>query len=362
MISKKSLRKRYNFWAVATFALVALAFSAATAIMGIAADKPKTIAEVALYKGADRQKILEEGAKKEGKLMFYHTGMVNNAVRRIFEAFRKKYPFINMQTWRERSETILPRMFEERKSGKDFVDIIEGTQMTAVILQKQGLIQPFYSPEQAYYRNDAFAEAPEGGVYFVTFREMGVSLGYNTNLITKEEIPKTYQDLLNPKWKGKIPLSTSSAGKNFMGSMLVSYGEDFVRRMAKQDFIIHTVTAKAISDMVVAGEYMFCPTIYYNHISTVKRVGAPVDWFPLEPVPVTLGRIALAKHSTHPHAALLLIDFQLSKESALIRRDEDFNSPRKDVSGGTTYKQFIGAKSYEEQVKWIKLFNKLFLE
>ncbi|MFC1816909.1 hypothetical protein ACFL0M_13470 [Thermodesulfobacteriota bacterium] len=145
--------------------------------------------------------------------------------------------------------------------------------------------------------------------------------------------------------------------------MLVTYGEDFVRRMAKQDFVLQMVTSRGVLDLIISGEYLFSPTTSDSHANKSKKMGATVNWIPLEPVSCYLWQIVLPKHSAHPHAALLFIDFDLSKEAGEIYKATGYVSPRKDVLGETTYKKkYYGPISTKQFAQWSKLFNQLFLD
>ncbi len=163
-----------------------------------AAKKPATAAELALYTGADRQQLLEEGAKKEGKLVFYTVGIINQAVRPVIDAFQKKYPYIKVDIWRAGSNDLLPRLLEEYRAGKHQCDVIEATQLLSILMYREGMIQAFISPNLKFVQEDAIIKAPGQAAFEVAFRENGLGLGYNTKLITKGQLPKTYQDLLDP--------------------------------------------------------------------------------------------------------------------------------------------------------------------
>jgi len=325
-----------------------------------AAKKPTTVADLALYRGPDRQQMLEEGARKEGSLTFYTTHILN---RPLVEAFQKKYPFIKVDVWRAADIALLPRILEEYKAGSYLCDVIEGTQLPMLVLQKEGIIQPFYVPNLIYIQEEAITKAPGEGTLRVATRESGIGLAYNTKLVAREELPKSYPDLLDPKWKGKgkVTIGFDISGRSWMQAMLATHGEEFVKRMANQNFDIQTVSSRGILDMIIAGEYLFSPTIFDSHVSESKKKGAPVDWLPLEPVPVNLGQLAFPRHSSHPHAALLFIDFELSQEGAELHKATGYSPTRKDVTGVKTYKKFYGAKTVEDQVKGAELFDKLFL-
>lgn len=299
-----------------------------------APKKPTTVAELALYKGADRQQILEEGAKKEGKLVFYTDWTMH---RIISDAFQKKYPYIKVEVWRAESNAVIPRVLEEYKAGRHIVSVLGLAHLFAIVIEEAGILQSFYSPTLAYIEEGTITKAPGGEVFTAGHYETCVGVGYNTKLITKGQIPKTVQDLLDPKWKGKTAIAGSSTGVSWAGCLLENYGEEFVKRVAEQKFDVHMVSGKAIIDMVINGEYAFSPTVFNTHAIQSKNTGAPVDWIPLEPVSAHIGQIMLPQNASNPHAALLYIDFDLSKEAGEIYKANGYPSPRKDVTGGETY-------------------------
>ncbi|MFC1815020.1 ABC transporter substrate-binding protein, partial [Thermodesulfobacteriota bacterium] len=344
-----------------------LVFVLSTVLLGIpgitlsAQKRPTTVAELALYKGADRQQILEEGAKKEGKLIFYTVQTLKQPVRPLVNAYQKKYPYIKVEIWRGGSK-LVPRLAEEYKSGRHVVDVITVSQHHRMVLEERGILQPFYSPELAYIEEDVIKKAPGGGVFSAGHSINGRGLGYNTELITKDQLPKSYQDLLDPKWKGKLAIAGGNAGINWIGNLLITYGEEFVRQIAKQNLDVHMASARAILDMVIAGEYPFSPTIAESHATFSKKLGAPVGWVPLEPAHCNLNQIVLPKHSAHPHAALLYIDLDLSKEAGAIYKTSGDRPTRKDVVNPKPYKTYFGPESTKQVMKWTKLFGELFLK
>lgn len=334
-----------------------------TEIAVSATKKPATVAELAFYSGADRQQILEEGAKKEGALVFYTSGILTQAVRPVVDAFQRKYPFIKVDVWRADGPALTSRISEESRAGRQAFDVIESTQIVYLTIQEQGgILQSFSSPNLPFIDEDAISKAPGGGVSRAGFRESGHSMGYNTKLIARENLPKTYRDLLDPKWKGKVAIAGSENGIMGIGTMLDTYGEDFVKRFAGQQFTVHMVSARGVLDMIINGEYMLSPTITDAHVIESKLKGAPVEWVPIEPVHVNVGQIALARNSRHPHAAMLFIDHELSKEVGEIHKQKGYLSSRKDVAVEKNYKKHYGPYTMEEATKWTRLFNSLFLK
>lgn len=326
-----------------------------------AQKKPTTAAELALYRGADRQRILEEGARKEGKLTLYTVG-IPQTLRPKVTAFEKRYPYIKVEVWRAGTTELVPKVFEEYQAGRHVVDIIELTQGGELALEERGIIQPFYSPNMAFIQENAIRRAPGGTAFSAGYYENGHSLGYNTKLVPKAEVPKTYQDLLDPKWKGKMAITSDMTGRNWVGLMAETYGEDFVRRLAKQDIAIQVLASVALIQMIANGEYALSPSVADAHVAESKKHGSPIDWVALEPVFINLGQVTSPKYPVYPHAAMLYIDFSLSRETGEIFKAKGNVSPRKDVPGGTTYKKYYGPYSTKQLAQWDELFSQVFLK
>lgn len=350
--------KRECFYLV--FALIIVLIFTGIAVS--APKRPTTVAELALYEGTDRQQILEEGARKEGTFTFYTSGILTMAVRPVVEAFEKKYPYIKVEIWRGDSTQLVPRTFEEYRAGRHIVDAVEVSQSGEIILEEGGILQPFYSPNLKYIEEGSFKKAPTGGAFAGGVFQSGLVVGFNTKLITKEQLPKTYQDLLDPKWKGKVPIVTSITGINWVGGLLESYGEKFVENIAKQGFPTHAVSPRALLDMIISGEYAFSPTILDSHVRDSKKKGAPVELIPLEPVTTYINTISLAKHAPHPHATMLFIDFELSKQSGEIYAATGYVSPRIDVGGERNWKKYYGPYSSKQVGQWNSAFQRLFVK
>jgi len=321
-----------------------------------------TMAELAFYTGSDRQQILEEGARKEGKLTFYTSGSFDTIVSPILAAFRKKYPFIIVDMWRGTSPEVASRAIQEAQAGRYMVDVIEGTQVAMIVLQRVGLVQPFTSPQFTQIEDEA-KTAVSGGVVAVAYRSSGIGFGYNTKLISKDQLPKTYEDLLNPKWQGKLAIAGSNTGAGWLGAIYHSSGgEELLKKIAAQNHPVQMVSAMALVQIVATGEYAASPTLIDANVFVTKLKGAPVDWTPLEPVRVNIGQIAIAKKAQNPYAALLFTDFQIGKEVGEILRVRSYDSFRKDVAPvGQRYKKYFGADTAEEIVAEEALFKKLFI-
>jgi ABC-type Fe3+ transport system substrate-binding protein len=257
---------------------------------------------------------LYEAAKKEGTAVWYTSLIVNQAVRPLVEAFQKKYPGVTVKYARADSGPNAIKVIDEARAGKVVGDVFDGI-ATAPPLLKAELVAPFTPSDVGKYPPEM--RDPDGRwnalvVYFLT-------PGINTQIVGKDEI-KTAQDLLNPKWKGKIAWSTDpwSGCAVYVGSVLQTMGEDkgmaFLRALAKQDIINVDATNRAILDQVILGQYPIALSIFNHHAEISAQKGAPVAWLKTEPISAPFHSIGLVKNAPHPDAGKLLIDFLLSEE------------------------------------------------
>jgi ABC-type Fe3+ transport system substrate-binding protein len=184
------------------------------------------------------------------------------------------------------------------------------------MVKEAGYMQRFYSPHLAEYSDelkDAKGFWGSTNVYFMT-------LGYNTRSVKANEVPKTYEDLLHPRWKGQMMWSTSrgSGAPQFIGNILMTMGEEkgkaYLQKLKGQNIAKSTASARQILDLVIAGEYPLAIQIFNHHAYISKQAGAPVEWQALEPVTATINTVGLTKNPPRPHASMLFLDFLLSKK------------------------------------------------
>jgi ABC-type Fe3+ transport system substrate-binding protein len=265
------------------------------------------------YAGDDTA-ALYQAAKKEGKVVWYTSLIINQVVRPLIEAFNKKYAGIDVAYSRADSGPNAIKVLDEARAGKVEGDVFDGIATTPPLL-KAGLVEQF-TPSEADKYPPALRD-PDGRwnaivVYFLT-------PGINTQLVGPAEI-KTAQDFLNPKWKGKIAWSTapSSGAPVYVGAALQTMGEDkgmaFLRALAKQDIVNVDATNRAVLDQVILGQYAVALSIFNHHADISAEKGAPVTWLKVEPIPAPFHSIGLVKNAPHPNAGKLLIDFLLSEE------------------------------------------------
>jgi iron(III) transport system substrate-binding protein len=311
-----------------------LAIGVAVACLNVAvATAQAPGASILTYTGSDRTERLIAGAKQEGQVTYYSAMIVNQALRPLTAAFQKKYPFIKMTYWRADSEDIQTRMLAEIRAGKPVVNIAEGTGIGELAV-RSGLAQEVWSPELAgipeYMRDRRRLWVPTRMSYF--------GIAYNTRLVPAGTAPKTYEDLLDPKWKGKMvwPLLTHIGAPLFVTNLRLTWGEDkalaYLKKLRTQNIVnFGAGNPRTLVDRVIAGEYPIAIQIFAHHplISAGKR--APVAAQLLPPVASAPGTLVIPKGARNPHTALLLVDFLLSKEGQQILAGAEYLPVRSDV-------------------------------
>jgi len=263
------------------------------------------------YDKPDRDAKLLDAAAKEGTLTLY-TAFRPQDLPLIIAPFEAKYG-IKVKAWRSGSNNVTQRVVREAAGKRPEVDVImmPASEMEAVYREK--LLQPVSSP----FTKDLIASAlPAHKHWSTVFMNVTVH-SYNTSLIKKEDLPKTYNDLLDPKWKGK--LGVESKAEEWYSKVVTVMGEEkgikYFRELVNSNGMSARLGASLLHNLVIAGEVPLALTIYIDLPEKDKRAGKPVDWFALDPVVAQGFNMSIAQKSTHPHAALLFYDYMLSPDT-----------------------------------------------
>ena len=315
-------------------------------------------------KNPERKSRLIEGARKEGNLVFYGTLGVD-ASRPLLEKFRQAHPYISIGHYRSGSIGIYNRVVNEARAGKHEVDIIENSAGPVSDLIRGGLVDPYRSSETDAIRSE-FIDSRH---LWSAYHYLVVGLAYNKNLVKATEVPKTYADLLLPRWKGRKMSLDRDAGDIF-GGLLDSWGEkegiEYFRRLAKQDILIRSgFTLQA--QLLAAGEVELVPWSHAQRPLLMAESGAPLGVRFLQPVLSKAQVLLLARRSPHPHAAALFIDWALSEEGQtfigidLVRSPVRIGQKQKYMELGrpktkVITPEFLG-QSYE---RYTKLYHEIF--
>jgi iron(III) transport system substrate-binding protein len=285
------------------------------------------------YMGPDRTEKLIDGAKQEGELTYYSAMIVNQALRPLTAAFQKKYPFIKIAYWRADSEEIETKLSAEMRANNLVGDVIEGTGIGELAV-RAGLAQSIWSPHLA----DIPKKMRDPSHLWVPTRVSYFSIAYNTRLVPAGTEPKTYADLLDEKWKGRMawPFLSAIGAPLFVTNLRLAWGDDkamaYLRQLRTQNVVnFGAGNPRTLVDRVIAGEYAIALQIFAHHPMISAAKGAPVTSQLLPPVASSAGTFVIPKGSRHPHAAVLLMDFLLSKEGQQILAAAEYLPIRPDV-------------------------------
>jgi ABC-type Fe3+ transport system substrate-binding protein len=305
------------------------------AALGSVSAQALTAEEILAYQGPDRQKLLEDGARREGSVLIYSGMIVNQLLRPLTEAFERKYPFIKARYWRGDSNQVLVKVMSEMQANALEADIVEGSGIGAVAGTR--IVLPFYSPMFDALRKQDIA--PDRTWAATRFRYIG--LGYNTNYVSRDDAPKSYDDLLDPRWKGKMAWhvgSDASGALVTITTLLATWGEQktaaYLSRLAQQDIAPLAVSNRQIVDQVILGEYWIGLGISAHHPIISAGRGAPSATVLLDPIPSLDDSIQVLKGTRHPHAAMLFVDFILSVEAQRMMQAAEYfpSNPNVDLS------------------------------
>jgi ABC-type Fe3+ transport system substrate-binding protein len=293
---------------------------------------PSAMAPVRAAEPYQADPKLVEAAKKEREVVLYTTLIVDQIVRPLIKAFRAQVPGIDIKFVRQDSALQMVRLINEAHAGRVQADIWHVSDGIGPILQENlaveidlpnahGLPDDFIDPKRRWVATNLSTR----------------SFAYNTGLITAAEVPRTHQDLLNPRWKGQLVWHprTIAGGFGFIGVVLKSRGEEaglrYLRALARQDIVQLPIATRAILDRVIAGEYPMGLEMNSSHAVISAAAGAPVKFVPLDPVTMTMQIAGVSRGAPHPNAAKLFLDFMVSRAGQEVFREADYIPMRPDV-------------------------------
>src|SRR5438105_9111315 len=287
----------------------------AACVSGFAQD-----ASLLRYEGADRLQKLIPAAKKEGSFMLY-TSFAEKDLPRLTAAFEKRYG-IKVTVWRSASEKVLQRAVIETGAGRHEFDAVHTSALEMEALYREKVLQPVAPAHGVELLAGALRPHRAWTATYLSFWVQA----YNTSVVKKEDLPRTYQDLLDPKWKGKLGIEARVP--EWYATVAMDMGEEkgvrFFRELVAKNGISVRGGHTLLNNLVVAGDIPLALTMYQYITEGAKRKGAPVDWFVLEPAVARMSGIGIARHSPHPNAALLFYEFMLSAEAQQLLLSMDY--------------------------------------
>ena len=320
----------------------------------------KSAAELGAYSGADREKILFDGAKREGKVVWYTT-LATDQNKQIAAAFEKKYPGVSVDTFRTGSSALAQRLLTEAKARRHIADAIETTPPGLMTFRDSQLLLPYTSPHLAAFPEDAKERANKTLVYWTTVRESYVGLSYNKRHLAAADVPKNFDGLMRPALKDNMGIAGEDTGARIIGAMVKVKGEAWVRELRKQNMRIHMMAGSALTQLVAAGEIYASPSQFYSATNVAAKRGAPVAWMPMDLVVASAGGAAVSVNAPHPHAALLFTDFLMGADGQKLYEDLFFGVAQKDYGFKRWYPEKGGTLAqYEEALDgWHRLMKEI---
>jgi iron(III) transport system substrate-binding protein len=262
----------------------------------------------------ERERLLVEGAKREAEVMWY-ANWAGDELDKITRGFKKKYPFLNVLIFRGVSGKVEDKVTIEYRAGKHLVDILIAGTSKMFNFKEAGILGRYVSPEISRIPPRLYDK--EG--WWTSLATSPALIGSNTELVSDQEAPGEWRDLLQPRWKGKVGLDTEP--DIMILGLLQAWGEEktrqFTRALAQNRPQIrsgHTL----LTQLLAAGEFPVAAELYGYRVAEFISKGAPLRMSYPNPTIFTLSPLMVASHPAHPYAAALLYDYLISDEGQTI--------------------------------------------
>jgi len=312
------------------------------------------VAVAARLQGEARTRALVEGARREGEVMVYHSTQSED-LRPVFEAFTAKYG-VKVREWRSSSENVVQRVVSETRAEKRDVDFIENNSPEMEALASEHMLLAMDSPAFASMRPGTL---PAHREWATSTMDIFVQ-AYNTEKVSRDELPKGYRDLLDGRWKGRLGIEAEDSA--WYGTIVKAMGPEGPKLFAG------IVAANGISarkghtllaNLVASGEVPLALTVYNYKPQQLKEKGAAIDWILLPPAIAQLHAVAVHAKATHPFAAMLLFDFFLGEGQALLAARHFVPSSSKIATpfDGVPIRPIDAAEALRSQDAWTRQFD-----
>ncbi|HLQ02296.1 MAG TPA: extracellular solute-binding protein [Burkholderiales bacterium] len=313
------------------------------------------------YSGPDRMEKIVAAAQKEGTLTIYTT-FAEKDQPTLIKPFESKYG-VKVVVWRAGTDKVLQRTLTEASAKKYNVDLIHFGSPEMEALSREKILQAVNSP---VHKDLQPGSVPAHKEWAATLLSVWVQ-AYNTQLIKKQDLPRTYKDLLDPKWKGKLGIEAKN--QDWFASVVdvMGGGEKglkFFRDLVAQNGISPRTGHTLLTNMVIAGEVPLALTLYNYMPEQAKKRGAPIDWFALEPAVARSNAIGIARRAPHPNAGLLFYEYMLGEGQRYLVNMDYVPANMKAPSPLRNVKilQTDPIRTLDETEKWTKLFEDIVLK
>jgi iron(III) transport system substrate-binding protein len=315
----------------------------------------RSLAEIAAYEGPDRMERLIEGARREGALALY-TSRVADDTTPVTEAFTRKYG-VDVQVWRASNRAVLQRVVQERRAGRCAADVVSSGTPALEPLHREQILQAVKSPTLAELMPQALRPHGEWAGISVNI----ISAAYNTNLAHAGEVPKSYDDLRDPRWKGRLAVEADDV--DWFAAVIGKLGEDVGLRLFRDIVRTNGVSVRSghtlLANLVAAGEVPLALTVYSYKPEQLARAGAPIRALYLAPVVALATGVSVTRCTTRPNAAVLFHEFMLRDgQEVLARRDiVPTNQRVKALPDGMDVTLMNPLEMLDNAAKWTELWR-----
>ena len=322
--------------------------------------QPVDAAALARTLSPDREHKLLAGARKEGEVSVY-TSLTSEEVIGLAAAFEKKYG-VKVKTWRASSEKILQRTLTEARASRFEVDVIETNGPELEALYRERLLLPLASP----HASDLLPQALRPHGHWLGTRVNMFVHAYNTQLVKSEDLPRSYADLTNPRWKGRLGIEAED--EDWFAMVIKGLGEDAGLKTFREIARVNGFSVRKghtlLTGLVASGEVPLALTTYSHGVDKLKAKGAPVEWFALAPAVGRANGVAVPRGAAHPHAAVLFMDFLLGPEGQAILAQGGYVPANKRLPNRAHELPLVfvdPAVVLDEDAKWKKLYAEIVL-
>ncbi len=311
--------------------------------------------DILTYAGADRAQRILDGAK-EGTVTLYSSANVVDMNPQV-AAFEKKYG-IKVKLWRGSSENVARRVMNEQRAARFDVDLVETAGPDMEVMTREKALQPFHTPISA----SLIPAATYAHRQWIATRVNLIVGAYNTKLIAGADAPKRYEDLLDPRWKGKLAVEDTDA--YWLMQIASIIGEEKAIKLFRGIVAANGMSVRKghslLANLVPTGEVPMALTVYGYRVEQLKREGAPVEILYLPPVIGLPTGTGVVRHAPRPYAAALLSDFFLTDGQKILAERHNFPVDPKirPVPDGLAFVDV--AKFLDEGARWTKLYASIF--
>jgi iron(III) transport system substrate-binding protein len=327
-----------------------------SAVLAVGPAFAQSVAEVAAYQGPDRMDKLVAAAKQEGRLTLYTATPVDD-VNEVIAAFTKKYG-IKVTLWRGSSEDVLRRAVTEIKAGRHDVDVIETNGPELEALHREKILQAINSPE-------IFPPAVPDHKEWVGSRLNIITASYNTDLVADNDVPKSWDDLLDPKWNSRIGIE--SEAYDWLATVVESFpsrdeGLAFFRKLAATNHPSLHKGHPQLANMTASGELAITLQVYLYRVHQMEKEGAPIKALSIGPSIARINGLGVVRTTARPNAAILYQQFTLTDAQKILasRYFTPTNTKQVPFPAGMEVKVINPSGMLDDLTAWRETFEKTF--